>query len=284
MQVLPNEVMNVIKSYMMLSYGEYHIRSRFYTRLHSLTLKDLMFILENELQVNNKTYKVGKISSDAKKHVYAHAIFKQCCIHDFSKWFRIISTVYFKEVVNAPCMSLIDYRMLPTSLYMDSNVFRTLWNMIPTEYNYIWMYGKKIQAPRKYKVYGKSYKFTGMNDTIVDPVPCIIQPYLNHVNTLDNHVYNSVLINWYEGEDYIGFHSDNISNLVEGSNIHGISFGENRTLRFKDNSNGNNIDYVLEHNSIITMKHGCQDMYKHSILKSKKLVNKRINITFRAVC
>lgn len=178
--------------------------------------------------------------------------------------------------------SLIEYNLLPTELSLTNDDFEILWNMIPSEYNYIKMYGKNIQAPRRYKVYRNPYKFTGMNDEVVDEVPAILQPYLDYINTLDDYSYNSVLINWYEGTDYIGFHSDNESNLVSGSNIYGISFGENRTLRFK-NDDGKNTDFILENNSIINMKSGCQQVYKHSILQSKKLTNKRINITFRSV-
>lgn len=177
---------------------------------------------------------------------------------------------------------IITYNMLPNNLHMSSQTFDELWNMIPQEYNYMNMYGKTIKAPRKYKVFGKAYKFTGMTDDHDCPIPKIIQQYLDYVNTLDTYTYNSVLINWYEKEDYIGFHADNTINLEYGSSIYGISFGEERTLRFKDD-HGENTDYLLENNSIIGMHHGCQSKYKHSILKSKKLINKRINITFRCV-
>lgn len=177
---------------------------------------------------------------------------------------------------------LITYDLLPNELHLNADDFTALWEMIPDEYNYIFMYGKSIQTPRKYKVYGQPYTFPGMFTTNTEPIPSILQPYLDYINTLDEHTYNSVLINWYENDNYIGFHSDTTSQLVAGSNIYGVSFGEKRTMRFKDTA-GINLDYVLQNNSIINMRHGCQDVYKHSILKSKKLVNKRINITFRAV-
>jgi alkylated DNA repair dioxygenase AlkB len=177
---------------------------------------------------------------------------------------------------------LITYDMLPNELHLSLDDFTTLWEMIPDEFNYIHMYGKLIQTPRKYKVYGQPYNFPGMSVEIVEPIPSILQPYLDYINTLDGYTYNSVLINWYEGDHYIGFHADTTTHLVRGSNIYGISFGEKRTMRFKA-KDGNNLDYLLQNNSIINMHNGCQEVYKHSILKSKKLVNRRINITFRAV-
>jgi alkylated DNA repair dioxygenase AlkB len=181
---------------------------------------------------------------------------------------------------------LIKYQSLSTDLCMDNDTFLELWNMIPDEYNYIQMYGKSIKTPRKYKVYGKAYTFPGMTDTVVDPVPNILQPYLDYINTLDNHGYNSVLINWYEGEDYIGYHRDDTTHLVDSSHIYGISFGQHRTLRFRRINrmvSTENINYVLQNNSMIVMKHGCQNKYEHSIIKTKKLTGKRINITIRAV-
>jgi len=196
-----------------------------------------------------------------------------------AEWMNPVIMYIYKPTIHT---SLIQYNLLPNELYICNDDFDLLWSMIPTEYNYIKMFGKTIQAPRKYKVYGQPYKFTGMNDEVVDEVPAMLQPYLDYINTLDDYSYNSVLINWYEGTDYIGFHSDNETNLIPGSNIYGISFGEKRTLRFK-NHEGKNTDFVLEHNSIINMKSGCQQLYQHSILKSKKLTNKRINITFRCV-
>jgi len=170
-------------------------------------------------------------------------------------------------------------------LIMNKEKFIELWDMRPKEKNMINMFGKQIEAPRRYKVYGKPYKFTGMNDNIIYEIPLIIEPYLNYIAYVENgkHDYNSVLINWYENDDYIGFHSDNETNLQKGSHIYGFSFGEKRTMRFKDIETKNNIDYILKDNSMIIMVNGCQQKYQHSILKSKKLTGKRINITIRSV-
>tara|TARA_R110002126_G_scaffold99222_1_gene230375 strand:- start:415 stop:951 length:537 start_codon:yes stop_codon:yes gene_type:complete len=166
---------------------------------------------------------------------------------------------------------------------LNEEDFNLLWDIRPSIPNMINMFGKLIEAPRRYKVYGKAYKFTGMSENIVDDVPAILIPYLEYINTLDEFTYNSVLINWYEGEDYIGFHSDNEKNLQVGSNIYGISFGQERVMRFKNIETKKNIDYKLENNSLIVMHYGCQQIYQHSILKSKKLIKKRINITFRCI-
>ncbi len=161
--------------------------------------------------------------------------------------------------------------------------FENLWGLRPQTPNIITMFGKNIEAPRRYKVYGRPYKFTGMNDNIVNKIPNVLVPYLNFINTLDEFTYNSILINWYENDDYIGFHSDNENNLQAGSHIYGISFGEDRIMRFKNIETNEQLDYTLRNNSLIVMRSGCQKIYKHSILKNKNLIGKRINITFRCI-
>jgi alkylated DNA repair dioxygenase AlkB len=166
---------------------------------------------------------------------------------------------------------------------LSNDGFETLWDLRPTTPNMMNMFGKSIEAPRRYKVYGKPYKFTGMKDNNVNEIPPIVIPYLYFINSLDRFMYNSVLINWYENEDYIGYHSDNENNLQVGSHIYGISFGEDRIMRFKNIETKEILNYNLTNNSLIVMRNGCQKKYQHSILKNKNLTGKRINITFRCV-
>jgi len=178
----------------------------------------------------------------------------------------------------------ITHSLLPTSLEMNDDTFNQLWLLRPSEPNMIKMFNKLIEAPRRYKVYGKPYKFTGMSNNNINEVPNIVKPYLDYVNKLDNRYnYNSVLINWYEGENYIGFHSDNEKSIKQGTDIYSLSFGEHRVMRFKNIKTKQNTDYDLQHNEVIIMKYGCQELYQHSIPKSKKLTGKRINITIRCI-
>lgn len=137
---------------------------------------------------------------------------------------------------------MIEYNLLPAELNIGDEKFIELWSMRPVEDNYVMMYGKKIITPRKFKVYGKQYNFNGTCEADIE-IPPILKSYLDYINSLDSFHYNSVLVNWYENADYIGFHSDNEKQLVAGSNIYGISFGEKRTMRFKDNDE--TIDFIL---------------------------------------
>ena len=176
---------------------------------------------------------------------------------------------------------LIQYALLPSDL--NEHILDQLWDLRPDEQNKITMFGKIIDTPRRFKVYGKTYKFNGMKEQADDEIPELILPYLDLINTIDTG-YNSVLVNWYDGgNEYIGFHSDKTDHLVPDSNIYGISFGSERIMRFKNKEHKTLIDFRLEHNSIINMVGGCQDVFQHSIIQNKKISGKRISLTFRKV-
>jgi alkylated DNA repair dioxygenase AlkB len=175
----------------------------------------------------------------------------------------------------------IQYSLLPINL--NTNILNELWELRPSEPNKITMYGKTIDTPRRFKVYGKTYKFNGMAEEAEETIPDLVLPYLNIINIMDNG-YNSVLINWYEdGGEYIGYHSDKTDHLVPDSNIYGISFGSERIMRFKNKEDATTIDFKLENNSIINMMGGCQSVFQHSIVQTKKVCGKRISLTFRKV-
>jgi alkylated DNA repair dioxygenase AlkB len=176
---------------------------------------------------------------------------------------------------------LIQYACLPSDL--NENILNELWCLRPEEQNKITMFGKIIDTPRRFKVYGKTYKFNGMTEEAEEEIPSLIIPYLNLINTIDSG-YNSVLVNWYDGgNEYIGYHSDKTDYLVPDSNIYGISFGSERIMRFKHKKDNTLIDFKLEHNSIINMIGGCQSVFQHSIIQNKKINGKRISLTFRKI-
>lgn len=177
--------------------------------------------------------------------------------------------------------NFIQYSLLPINL--NNNILNELWDLRPSEANKITMYGKTIDTPRRFKVYGKTYKFNGMTDDADEDIPDLVLPYLNIINIMDSG-YNSVLINWYEdGGEYIGYHSDKTDHLVPNSNIYGISFGSERIMRFKNKIDATTIDFKLEDNSIINMIGGCQSVFQHSIIQTKKVCGRRISLTFRKI-
>ena len=59
---------------------------------------------------------------------------------------------------------------------------------------------------------------------------------------------NGVLVNWYQdGEHYIGWHSDDVSQLDQDAPIYTISLGATRTFKIRETKDKNNVtDHELE--------------------------------------
>ena len=97
--------------------------------------------------------------------------------------------------------------------------------------------------------------------------------------------FNAVLMNLYrDGLDSMGWHSDDEPELGENPVIASISLGEARRflLRRKDNHTAKQ-ELVLEHGSLLLMSGELQHFWQHSVPRTQKPRQPRINLTFRQV-
>jgi alpha-ketoglutarate-dependent dioxygenase alkB family protein 2 len=150
------------------------------------------------------------------------------------------------------------------------------------------IFGKKTIIPRKQCGYGDegtSYKFTGVNveGKTWNDVP-ILNNIKEYIHKKLNVPVNFVLVNLYrDGNDYIGYHSDDEKDLDNKYPIVSLSFGAERTFLLKHKITGKTHEKLLNNNSCIIMKPPCQSLYKHSVPKRTKIKNSRINLTFRVI-
>ncbi|WP_413616607.1 alpha-ketoglutarate-dependent dioxygenase AlkB [Halomonas cupida] len=96
--------------------------------------------------------------------------------------------------------------------------------------------------------------------------------------------FNSLLLNRYQnGEQRMGWHSDNEAELGERPCIASISLGVARPLRFrwKDRSRAA-FNVWLEHGSLLLMGPGIQQQLEHALLP-RRIDGERINLTYRWV-
>ena len=132
------------------------------------------------------------------------------------------------------------------------------------------------------------YSYNGVNHK-PNPIPksdrylCSILEHL--YNVLPNFEYNSILISKYnDGTDFLGFHSDNESEIVNQSDIVTISLGQTRTAKFRAlPGSGNSCpeqSLVLEHGHVFLMSRLSQNYFEHSIIADNSQ-NPRISLTFR---
>lgn len=116
-----------------------------------------------------------------------------------------------------------------------------------------------------------------------------LHPALAHLrrSLSDNYGtdFNAVLLNLYrDGQDSMGWHSDDEPELGTNPTIASVSLGEERRflLRRKDDHTVKH-EIVLEHGSLLLMRGALQHFWQHSVPRTQKPREPRINLTFRHV-
>lgn len=111
--------------------------------------------------------------------------------------------------------------------------------------------------------------------------------YFRSLLGLTNNV--STLLRYKDGSDHMGEHRDDEKDLTPGYPIASLTLGQPRDFIFKHaDARGKNakrniepVKIVLEHGSLLMMKHPTNTYWYHSLPQRKKLSNVRINMTFR---
>lgn len=147
--------------------------------------------------------------------------------------------------------------------------------------------GKQVMQPRLIAWYGdagKSYRYSGLT---VHPLPWTptLLDMKAQVEAAANVTFNSVLLNLYrDGQDSVGWHSDDEPELGTNPVIASVSLGAARAFQFKHKQNPDLKQSVeLTHGSLLLMRGTTQHFWKHQIPKTKKPLAARINLTFRVI-
>ena len=194
--------------------------------------------------------------------------------------------------------SWLDTMMLPENLIPNKETFTKLWNLHPEEHAEVLIYGKMIPIPRWQRSYGRDYKFSGVVSKGHD-IPNELVPYIDWANSLeygsnDGSKFDEILLNWYaNGENYIGSHSDDESQLKKGSPIVTITLCDTDDLsilrkfriRNKDESKKVVKDVLTSNGMVLVMGGDFQKEFRHEVVKMTGEIAKkaapRISITLR---
>jgi len=96
--------------------------------------------------------------------------------------------------------------------------------------------------------------------------------------------FNSCLLNLYHsGEEGMSWHSDAEAELGKDPAIASISLGAERKFVLKHKTSKEKVSVELEHGSLLLMKGETQKNWLHSLPKTKKVKEPRINLTFRKI-
>ena len=164
--------------------------------------------------------------------------------------------------------------------------FTKLLTKIQWEHDIAVIFGKRIVTKRKVAWYGdKAYEYTYSNSTkkALIWIPELLE-LKKLIENLSGEKFNSCLLNLYHsGEEGMAWHSDAEKDLIKNGCIASMSLGAERKFAFKHKATKETIDIVLENGSLLLMKNETQTNWLHRLPPTKKILEARINLTFRTI-
>ena len=163
-------------------------------------------------------------------------------------------------------------------------LYESLLNNIHWENERVIMFGKEIVTKRKVAFFSDpsiSYRYASKTK-IGLPWTNTLITIKNRIESITKETYNACLLNLYHnGEESMGWHSDNEKEIITNSSIASLSLGANRKFSFKHKVSKETMSIELTNGSLLEMKGSVQAHWWHALLKSKKVTAARINLTFR---
>lgn len=188
-------------------------------------------------------------------------------------------------------IDLLDGELVYNTNFLSSseadNLLHTLTEDVNWRQDRIRLFGKEHLIPRLQCFQGDpgiSYLYSSLKLDAEFWHPLLDQLKNNLVEPCGT-TFNAVLLNLYRnGQDSMGWHSDDEPELGQNPTIASISLGEERRflLRRKDNHKIKR-EIVLEHGSLLVMRGTLQHFWQHSVPRTQKPREPRINLTFRRV-
>ena len=148
------------------------------------------------------------------------------------------------------------------------------------------IYGKRIITKRKVAWYGeKAFPYTYSKTTkLALPFTKELLEIKTAVELETGETFNSCLLNLYHsGEEGMGWHSDAEKELKKNGAIASLSFGAERKFSFKHKQTAETVSVMLEHGSLLVMKDDTQTNWLHRLPPAKRIIQPRINLTFRTI-
>jgi alkylated DNA repair dioxygenase AlkB len=178
--------------------------------------------------------------------------------------------------------SFVDY--VPCWLDAESatRAFEALRDSLTWEEREIVLFGKRILQPRLIAWAGDTpYRYSGQT-LEARAFPSVLAELRKRVNESTRVEFNHALVNRYrDGNDSMGFHSDDEPELGEHPVVASLSLGATRRFVLEKKRGKERHSLELEHGSLLVMRGQCQDEFRHGLPKSKAPVGERINVTWR---
>ena len=175
------------------------------------------------------------------------------------------------------------------SQFLDADFSQKLFKELYTQTNWIQepikIFGKEMMQPRLTHLFGeKSYSYSNIKMD-PEPFPEMLQQLKNKLENFTKSTFNVCLANLYrDGQDSMGWHSDDEKELGKNPTIASISLGGERMFHLQHKTKKElKQKLVLAPGSLLIMAGETQHFWKHQLPKTKKKVAPRINLTFRQI-
>jgi alkylated DNA repair dioxygenase AlkB len=164
---------------------------------------------------------------------------------------------------------------------------------IPWETHHIRLFGRDVASPRLSCWIGDPGTGYTYSKTHFEPRPwpAALTALRSRVETACEARFNSVLANLYrDGNDSMGWHSDDEPELGDQPLIASLSLGAERGFRLRRKlprgvpaAPDDTIRLPLPHGSLLRMAGQTQRRYRHDLPKTRAVAGARLNLTFRWV-
>ena len=171
--------------------------------------------------------------------------------------------------------------------FVSHYYFDELMQNIKWENDQAKIFGKTYVTKRKVAWYGSdSFPYTYSKVTKLAQLWTEeLSQIKSQIESITQESYNSCLLNLYHnGLEGMAWHSDGEKDLEKHGAIASLSFGASRKFCFKHKKTKLKVDVQLENGSLIVMKGSTQDNWWHRLPPTKKVLDPRINLTFRKIC
>lgn len=168
----------------------------------------------------------------------------------------------------------------------SSSLFNALLQSSHWHTDQLVMFGQTITTKRKVIWMGDpgcSYSYSGIRKQPQAWTP-EIRLIKAKIEEIAQWKFNSCLLNLYhDGNEGMGWHSDNEPELNPMAPIASLSLGGVRKFAFKHKIEKTVSSLFLENGSLLMMHAPTQEYWQHSLLKTSRPVEARINLTFRDI-
>lgn len=188
-------------------------------------------------------------------------------------------------------LQLGDSWVLYDPFFLDHEVsdyyYDYLSRQVPWQQQQVRIFGRWVEQPRLTALYGDAglaYTYSGLRLEAIPWSTPLLELKIS-IEQYSEATFNTSLLNYYRnGQDSMGWHSDDEASLGKNPLIASLSLGAERKfmLRHKqDQQQKKNL--TLRHGSLLLMGGALQHQWQHQLPKSKKVHEPRINLTFRTL-